>query len=253
MVTSLSIRKRIFNAWVENPYVTPKPLCKQLKLDYQHHGNYVKKLLSEFRSYYNYGSPQKALAHRRVFVWRNVPRTGFEPERYGWVEVANRNGMFVFRGDFGSVHWYKGGLVRLYLRGPVKLAHAKELFCHAFSWLTPEEWSRYLDVPLREESKHWVFELGSPVPRFDIRKFERSHGIRIFADKSHPTAIEVEESTPFWLGQVEESMSSFGDLHTQFGENLKAHMKLIKEWRKEARAAREKKHGFLRTLKDWIW
>ena len=146
-MTGDSIRKKVYNSWVENPYLTPKKTCGKLRLDYKVHGNYVRKLLSEYRCYHKFGSAQKALSvHRRVFVWENISRgSGFEPSRFGWVEVVNRNGMFVFRSDLGSVHWYKGGLIRLYLRGTVQLARAKELFSRAFSWFSGKELSKYLD------------------------------------------------------------------------------------------------------------
>ena len=231
-----SIRKNLYNLWAYNPYLTPKKACEQLQLDYKHHGNYVKKLLSEFRSYYSFGSPQEALRcpHRRVFVWERVVGDRVEALKGGWVEVANKNGMFVFRHDLGSVHWYRNGLVRLYLRGSVQLARAKELFCKAFSWFSNEEFKKYLDVPLREESKHWVFDLGAPVPRFDIRKFERSHGLRIYNDKSHTTSIEVEETSPFWIDEWRKTNQEFGRVIGQFGVEIKEHLKLIQEWQKEA-------------------
>jgi len=238
LVTENSIRQRVYRKWVENPYLKPKQVCYALKLNYRKHGNYVKKLLSEFRSYHKFVLPQEAhLPHKRVFVWDCVPRELLrrrlglgvdEPDPYrafGWVMAANRNRMYVFRDDRGTVHWYKGGLVRLYLRGPVMLARAKELFCRAFSFLSDEELSRFVDVPLREESRHWVFDLGAPVPRFDIRKFERSHGIRIFADGSHPTAIEVEESTPFWLSKLEKTQELFAD-------NIEKHVQVQEVTRK---------------------
>lgn len=230
MVTNDSIRQQVYKTWVENPLLKPKDVCRRLKLNHKKHGRYVTKLLSEFRTYHKFVLPLKPhLPHSRVFVWENIPRKLLrdrlglrddEPDPYralGWQMVANRNQMLVFRDDRGTVHWYKGGLVRLYLKGPVMLARAKELFCRAFSWFSVEEWRKYLDVPLREEKKHWVFDLGAPVPRFDIRQFERSHGIRIFADASHPTAVEVEETTPFWIDKLEQ-------IQVQFAENLKTHL-----------------------------
>ena len=177
------------------------------------------------------GDPKKPkFPHKRTFVWEEVPRRLFYDRlgigesgvieglnALGWERASNRNRMLIYRDDCGAVHWYKGGLVRLYLRGPVMLARAKELFCRAFSFMTPEQWCKYLDVPLREESRHWVFLVGAPLPRFDIRQFERSHGIRIFTDGSHPTALEVEDSTPFWLDKLER-------VQKQFAENLKTHL-----------------------------
>lgn len=76
---------------------------------------------------------------------------------------------------------------------------------------------------------NWVFDVGASVPRFDIRTFERSHGLRIYTDGSHPSAIEVEETEPFWL-------SNFRRVTEQFGQEIKEHLKLIKTWRREAQS-----------------
>lgn len=230
-----SIRGQVKELWMEKPHITAKPACKKLKLDIKAHGRYVNNLLSWFRCHYIFGSHlgAQSFPHRRVFVWECVPRDVVHSAALqdGWVKVDNRNGMWVFRDDRGTVHWYKGGLVRLYLRGAVQLARAKELFCRAFSWFTAEQWKKFLDVPLREESKHWVFEVGGQMPRFDIRQFERSHGIRIFADKSHPTAIEIEETQPFWIARFER-------VTDKLAVEIEQHLNLIKAWQKEARARR---------------
>jgi hypothetical protein len=124
----------------------------------------------------------------------------------------------------GTVHWYKGGLVRLYLRGDLKLARVKELFCKAFKFIPEKELYKFVDAPLREESKHWVFDVGSPLPRFDIRQFERTHGLRIYVDGSHPTALEVEETEPFWLHTLTDAVEAFGVY-------LKDHLALVGELR----------------------
>lgn len=241
-----SIRQGVYILWVANPILKSKMICAILHISYHKSGAYINKLLSEFRSYYDLGSPQKAqrLPHRRVFVWECVPRRWLDDwlvERgipkddwlgiFGWRRVVNRNGMLVYRDykERGTIHWYKGGLVRLYLKGPVMLARAKELFCEAFKFIPREELFKFVDAPLREESRHWVFDIGSPLPRFDIRQFERSHGIRIFVDGSHPTAVEVLESNPFWLHSLENAVE-------KFGLYMKDHLGLVKEIR-DGRAA----------------
>jgi hypothetical protein len=254
-----SLRQKIFDMYVANPYVTAKKICEQWFKDrgkaqdyYKKHGGYINRLLSEFRSYHILGLPQEAqrVPHRRIFVWEGVARgESLTCESLvGWVESVNRNGMWVFRDDRGTVHWYKGGLVRLYLRGAVQLARAKELFCRAFSWFSDEEFRKYLDVPLREELRHWVFEVGALMPRFDIRQFERSHGLRIFTDSSHATALEVEETQPFWIEELRETT---GLMSTQIRE----HLNLIKEWQVEAKHARDVRswRGWLKRFKEWLW
>lgn len=160
--------------------------------------------------------------------------------KVGWRKSSNRNRMLQFSDKRGRVHWYKGGRVLLYLRKPVILAKAKELFSRAFSWFDGKALTRYLDVPLHEEMRHWVFDVGKPVPRFEIRKFKPSHGIHIYSDKSHPNAVEVEETVPFWITEFRETAQNFGKTVAQFGVEIKQHMKLIREWQKEARDRREK-------------
>lgn len=241
-----SIRKKLYNLWAYNPYLTPKKACEQLQLDYKRHGNYVKKLLSEFRGYYSFGSPQQAhLPKHRVFEWEKIPRV-YENQvemplfvwKAGWRVVSNRNGMWVFKDARGAVHWYKEGLVRLYLHGELQLAKAKELFCRAFSWMSSKEIGKFLDVPLNETYKKWTFDVGAPVPRFDIRQFERSHGLRIFTDGSDPRSVHVGESTPFWIDEQRQATKELGEVVKQFGVEIQEHLKLIQEWQKEAKTAR---------------
>jgi len=155
----------------------------------------------------------------------------------GWKqpEAKQRNPFIVFRGSHGAVHWYLGGLVILYLRGSVMLAKVKELFCKAFSFLPDEMLLRYLDAPLGEEARHWVFDLGAPVPRgVDNRNFERSHGIRIRTDGSHPQALEVDETRPFWLDPLEK-------VTEKLSFEIDEHLKLIRTWTKEAETERMKR------------
>ena len=214
---SQPIRKRVLDLWVKDCHITAKKACNSLKLNYGKHGKYLNNLLSEFRSNPSIGLPLKAHSlHKRVFMWENVPRNLlFDHLRskefhsgLGWNTISNRNGMRVFKDKLGAVHWYKGGLVRLYMKGPAMLAHVKELFCIAFSWFSIEELNKYLDVPLREEERHWVFDTGAPVTPFIINRFKQSHGLQIFVDKSHPNAVEVVETVPFWANRLQEDIDS---------------------------------------------
>ncbi|MFC1487909.1 hypothetical protein ACFLRN_09530 [Thermoproteota archaeon] len=214
---SQPIRKRVFDLWIKDCHITAKKACNSLKLNYGEHGKYLNNLLSEFRSNPSIGLALKAHSlHKRVFVWENVPRNllfdylGTEEFHSGldWNATSNRNGMLVFKGELGSVHWYKGGLVRLYMKGAVMLAQVKELFCKAFWWFSVEELNKYLDVPLREVERHWVFDIGAPVTPFTINNFMQSHGLQIFVDKSHPNAVEVEETVPFWVYRLQEAINS---------------------------------------------
>lgn len=270
MVTTDSLRKQLYELWIKNPYLTPKKACEQLHQPWLEKRNYIKKLLYEFRSYHNFGSPQEAhFPKRRVCEWDRIPRI-YENEdemplfvwRAGWRVVRNRNDMWAYKDDRGAVHWYKEGLVRLYLKGELPLARAKELFCRAFSWFTPQELRKYLDAPLKEKYRKWTFELGAPVPRFEIRTFERSHGLRIFADGSDPRAIHVGESVPFWIDEQRQATSDLATVIQNLGVEIEEHLKLIKLWQREARVTRSmqlkpikrklKEKPIQKSLFDWM-
>ena len=256
-----TLKKKVFEEWVKNPYTTAKKICVIHQFDYQQHGNYVNRLLSEFRSYTDLGLPQEPLRlEHRTFEWENIARVyggflgdkndemSFDVWQAGWRWSRNRNEMWFFNDDFGSVHWYKEGKVLLYLKGELKLAKVKELFCKAFSFMKQDQefFRKYLDVPLREVYRKWIFEMGKPVPKFDIRTFERSHGLRIFTDLSHPTSVHVGEAKPFWLdeqrqanAELKGTIGEFGGVVQQFGVEIQEHLKLIKMWQEEATANRD--------------
>ena len=94
------------------------------------------------------------------------------------------------------------------MKGAVMLAQVKELFCIAFWWFSFDELNKYLDVPLREVERHWVFDIGTPGTPFTINNFMQSHGFQILVDKSHPNAVEVHETVPFWASRLQETIDS---------------------------------------------
>jgi hypothetical protein len=78
----------------------------------------------------------------------------------------------------------------------------KQLFYNAF---TRNELVDQLSIVddafdnLEETRRHHVFSLHEKTPRFDIRTFYKSRGLRIYSDGSHPEAIEVEECVPLGI------------------------------------------------------
>ena len=241
---SFSIRQQVFKMLREVPHAKPQFICKRLGLDYKKHGKYINTLKSNFNSNYKIGSPQ--IPHRRIFVWECVVedfdtrifyRKRAIHKLYGWKPVMQpqRNPFLIFRGDHGTIHWYKSGKVLLYLRGRVQLARVKELFSEGFSFLSDEHLNRYLNAPLRTESRKMTFDVGKEIPRFDIRYYEKSHGIRVFTDGSHPTSVHVLETEPFWLGGLE-------NVTDKLAHEIEEHLALIQDYRKEAK---ERRYGSL--------
>lgn len=236
-VQSRTLRQRAYAEFCQNPQVTPKLLCSKLRISYHDQGSTVRTYLWQFRCQYeNRLTPYtpKILPHRRIFVWDGLERSKEAQNKafgHGWVQSRNRNRALLFRDPRGSVQWHSNGRVVLYVQGPSNLGRAKELFCRAFSWFSDRELDRLTSGVLHESSRHWVFRIGEPLPRFDIRAFERSHGLHILTDGSHPDSVEVIETEPLYL-------QGYHHLMDQLAQDIKAHLNLIREWQKEARRAR---------------
>ena len=242
-----NLREQTFRFWKDNPYISAQKLCRELKISHKKHGQTIRNYLSQFRRNYNFGLALKAqeLPHKRTFVWEKIVRSeavDLVALQCRWVKVSNRNGMLSFRDSRGSVHWYRDGLVRMYLKGSAPFARAKELFCRAFSWMSNEEHEKFVNVKLEEKERHWLFDVGCPLPRFDIRQFERTHGLRIYTDGSHPTSLEVAETEPLYLHGIKEILD-------QLGLEIEAHLDLITRWSQEAEAARAVRENYEGRIK----
>jgi len=217
---------RVYAEYAKYPYITAKGICKawtetrrEAKNLYNNHGKTIKTYLWKIRK--KRWQPKKGLPlttpqtlpHKRVFRWEGIGREllpegvrgGFVKWK-GWRVVDNRNQQVVFEDVSGSVHWWpfsSGGkdVVVLYLKGALQEGRAKALFAKAFQFLSNEAFGRFLDRPLREESRHWVFKVGKRLTPFVIRQFEKDNGIIISSDSSHPGKLEVHQKM---LGSAEE-------------------------------------------------
>jgi len=218
---------------MQNPRITPKQACLQLRISYHKHGHTVRTYLSEFRCQYENSAGAywaKNLPHWRRWEWNKVEMTEqrlSEALSNGWRNVKNKNGMRQFKSSEGSVQWYPGGSVVICLRGSSNLGRAKGLFCLAFSWLSDSEKLSLCEGSFREVGRHWVFDQEKPMPRFSINQFQKSHGLRIYSDGSHPTAIEAEETVPLYLQNIITAQNLLA-------QNLRSHLELIENWKREA-------------------
>ena len=228
-----TIKQRALALFQQNQKIKAKQACSKLNLPYDEKGKLINNYLSEFRYHLKFGnipSEPKSLPHWRKWVWNSVV---FSEEAHsralccGWRESRNRNGMLVFSGGLGSVEWFRNGTVLVLVKGSSHLGRAKTLFCRAFSFLSDDELKVLCSGSLREFGRHWVFDQEKEMPRFEIDQFRKSHGLRIFSDRSHPTAVEVEELEPIYL-------QGFIEAQNKLAENIRAHLDLIDAYRKEA-------------------
>lgn len=251
-----SIRQIVFDLMADNKDISPSQICFILHQSYGFdfvNKQTVKNYMVDWRNR-NYYTARPLRPHRRVFRWfveRAEEREKSALSRE-WCVAGNRNRMFVWKGDFGSVHWYLSGTVLVNLRGEALLARAKETFSRAFSFLPKEELVRLLDAPSREIGRQWVFDLGQPLPRFEIRHFEKSHGLRIYSDGSHPTSIEVSEAEPFWLHRMDEMSETMKLSTVAFTESMNEHLGIIKTFREESDARSNEVSLLLKDLRRFF-
>ena len=175
---SLTLKTNVLHLWLENEHIKAKLICQKLNISYKDHGKTINTYLYQFRSQSKIGSLQRAHGvsiHRKVYRCLEKLPLNAELEVSAlasvWILSKNKNRMLVYRSSKGSVVWYRGGIVLIYLKGNYPLARALELFWEAFNFLDVKDLSRIskLFVPF---SRHNVFKIGSPLPRFDIQYFE---------------------------------------------------------------------------------
>lgn len=221
-----TLKEKTCILFCQNSRIKAKQVCSFYNLPYGKHGPTINNYLSEFRSNLKYGhipSEPKNAPHWRKWVWNKVlfcDKGRSEALSNGWKESRNRNGMLVFKDKLGSVGWFQNGTVLVLLKGCSNLAMAKTLFCRAFMWLSDLELSRYCEGSSREVGRHMVFFVGKEVPKFEIDYYKKSHGLRIFSDRSHTNAVEVEETEPLYLQGILRVQEMFKD-------NMNDHLVLV--------------------------
>jgi len=75
-------------------------------------------------------------------------------------------------------------------------------------------------------SRHRTFQIGRVDP-FKIDFYERSLGLTVHADGSHPEHIEVDESFPPWIPPLLRSNNQIVEALTQFAEQIQAHLHVL--------------------------
>ncbi len=168
--------------------------------------------------------------------------------------------MLTFRDKLGSVQWFETGTANVMPKGSSKLADAKALLWGAFSWLDDLELSRLCEGSIREVNRHLVFDVGVNLPRFKLNFYKKTHGLTIKSDGSHPGKLEVEETEPLYLQEINrtlqetnKTLSLSAENNKLFAENIKSHLKLVNVLTKEAeeRAAAHSKDHISSESRFW--
>ena len=246
-----TLKEKTYTLFCQNPQITATKVCEFYILPYKKKGATINNYLSMFRSNLNNGhvpSEPKNSPHCRKWVWNKVV---FNDERKsealsnGWKQSKNRNRMLMFMDKLGSVQWFETGTANVMPKGSSRLADAKALLWGAFSWLDDLELSRLCEGSIREVNRHRVFDVGVNLPRFKLEFFKKTHGLTIRSDGSHPGKLEVEETVPLYLQEINRTLQETNKTLDLFAENMRSHQKLVEVLTKEAEeraAAHSKDH-----------
>lgn len=164
-------------------------------------------------------------------LWDKAPN-------FNWQISHNRNRERL-RSKCGiSLGWHRNGTVVFRFKGFRPQGHLLTAFIQSFldvviaSGLNEIEAINYLQALFKEYyrtiSFHSTIETGQILPKTKINDFKKSHGIIIkLGDGSHPTAVEIEQTEPFWFNKIEEIIDNLGI-------QIDSHLNLIKLWREES-------------------
>jgi len=236
---TLNLKEQALRLYLENPYHTAKSLCQIMELDYSTYGHTLRTYIWEFKRQLKNGSLQSShnnqpVSHRRVFECLLKVDLSEEREKaalkVGWKKTSNRNRMLRFKGLNGSVVWYRNGHVLIFLQGMAPLARALELFWAGLGFLGDKECDR-LSKMVVSVRRHTFFDFGIPFPRFDIRYYEATLGLRLVSDGTHPKGFEAIETEPFWLNRLDE-------VADKFGRHMDRHEHLVNTLAEESEARR---------------
>ena len=156
----------------------------------------------------------------------------------GWVRSKNRNRCRRCCKLGITLFWYRDGIVQFRFKGSRSEADLLAAFSQAFwpvlrgagnseirlaDFLKVVFKSRYRRGPV-----HRTFDVGEPLPRFSIKYYEKSRGLIIKTDHSHPTALEIEEREPPWCKRLDVASDKISNAAELFAENIKTHLEVPK-------------------------
>ena len=216
---SKNIRHSVFALLKENPSFSPKMICAKLHLPYVKYGGYINNLKSYWKSHYQFEQGSNLSSVHAWSGWCYVPQyvdrdlaltVGWErtKAKNRWLKWKDKSGI-------GGMMWFENGRVNLHVASPVNLGKIKQLVSDGFSFaglIFDDKVMLQVLKTIHHYGTHYVFDIGSPLPKKTIKHFEKSHGITIkIGDKSHPEAVEVESHIPDWAERLTLSLERIAD------------------------------------------
>ena len=217
---SKTIRHRVFALLKENPSFSPKMICAKLHLSYVIYGSYINNLKSYWKSNYQFEQGSNCSSVHAWSGWCHVPQYVDRDLALtsGWKRTKAKNRWLHWKDKtgLGSMMWFENGRVNLHVASPVHLGKVKQLVCNGFSFsglLFDDQVMLKVLESIHHYGSHYVFDVGSPLPKKTIKDFEKSHGITIkIGDMSHPKSVEVESHVPDWAEKLTFSLERIADV-----------------------------------------
>lgn len=190
----------------------------------------------------------------------------------GWSVSKNRNRCRRISRLGITLFWFQDGTVQFRFKGSRSEVDLLAAFSQAFwrvlraagnsevglaDFLKAVFKSRYRQGPV-----HRTFDLGEPLPRFNIKYYEKSRGLAIKSDGSHPTALEIVEREPPWCSKLDDASDKISKAADLFAENIKTHLEVPKAMAKAVEELRNESLKRQETLeqvtgphrqRDWLF
>jgi hypothetical protein len=210
--------QRVFALLAENNRLSPKRICAELHLPYVKYGRYINNLKSQWNSHYQFEQGSNLSSVHAWSGWCYVSKyvdrvLALEVD---WRPTKSKNHWLLWKDKVGRRTWFESRRVNLYVTNPVNLGKVKQLVSNGFGFT-----GLILDVKIMDKvletihhyGSHYVFDVGSPLPKKTITAFEKSHGITIkIGDMSHPKSVEVESHVPDWTEKLTFSLERITDI-----------------------------------------
>jgi hypothetical protein len=218
------ITREIRQILTERPHISAKLLCEELGISYNKYRRIVyNERWKLMRSRATPSSPSRvyhALALSADIgpdAYSKALATASREKCFGrWYVTDNRNRQLAFVNDWILAWLWPTGRYRAQLKRDVSKLQ------DALAWAKVT----LLALGLSEDaasavkfdfSRHRVFYIGKQVPQFRINEYRKPLGLEIYADGSHPMAVETTETTPDWFSRAEATLNALhqGSLNMQ--------------------------------------
>lgn len=197
---------------------------------------------------------------------------------FGWKISENRNRCRRISRLGITLLWFRDGTVQFRFKGSRSETDLLAAFSQAFWHLLRAAGNSergladflkvIFKVRYRQGPVHRTWHIDEPLPRFQIKYYEKSRGLVIKTDGSHPRDLEVEERQPPWIGKLDEASDKISRAADLFAENIKTHLEVPKAMAKAVEELRneslKRQEAFERTISpqreqgcffvdNWIW